>query len=234
MLFERGSQCDHDNRDCRQLKTIEQLGKTFMNILGAFDQFDPFKGRIPLRSLSGSGYIAKKARKIIQPHDRDNIHEILEFIDSMIAKDEYQVIMKQIRKSDYGSIYFTPPIFIKMHLDELGRKTLAEFHTLNVSWAQVFAYISLVIIMQSKYMNEVELSLLGYTEDEIPIQRDQFLNELTNCALDAIAISEQLDFKQKRTRKASLKRHNQMDKLKKELSEICEKRLIPIHANNTI
>ena len=141
MLFDRGSQCDHDNCDCRQLKTIEQLGKTFMNILGAFDQFDPFKGRIPLRSLSGSGYIAKKARKIIQRHDRDNIHEILKFIDSMIAKDEYQVIMKQIRKSDYGSIYFTPPIFIKMHLDELGRKTLAEFSTLHVTWAQVFAYI---------------------------------------------------------------------------------------------
>ena len=214
MLFDRDLQYDHDYCDCRQLKTIEQLGKPFMNILGAFDHFDPFRGRIPLRSFSGSGYIAKKARKIIQPQDRDNIHAILEFIDSMIDKDEYQVFMNQIKESDYGSIYFTPPIFIQMLLDELSRKTLAQFRALHITWAQAFAYISLVIIMQSKYKNGVELSLLGYTDDEIPILRDQFLNELTNCALDAIAISEQLDFKQKRTRKTSLRRHEQMNKLK--------------------
>ena len=200
-----------------------------MNILAAFDQFNAFKGRIPLRSPSGSAYIVKKARKIIQPHDRDNIHAILKFIDSMINKNEYQVIMNQIEESDYGSIYFTPPIFIQMHLDELGSKTLAQFSTLHITCSQVFAYISLVIIMQSKYMNGIDLSLLGYTGDEFPVQRDQFFNALTNCALDAIAISEQLDFKQKRTRKVSLKRHEQMNKLKKDLSELCDRRLIPVH-----
>ena len=200
-----------------------------MNILGAFDHFDPDKGRIPLRSPPGSGYIAKKARKIIQPHDRDYIHAILKFIDSMINKDEYQVIMNQIKESDYGSIYFTPPIFIQMHLDELSSKTRAQFSALHITWAQMFAYISLVIIMQSKYMNGIELSLLGYTDDEIPDQRDKFLNELTNCALDAIAIGEQLDFKQKRTRKTSLRRYEQMNKLKKELSELYDKRLVPVH-----
>jgi len=47
--------------------------------------------------------------------------------------------------------------------------------------------------------------------------------------MDAIAIGEQLDFKQKRTRKTSLRRHEQMNKLKKEFSEKCDKRLIPVH-----
>ena len=176
-----------------------------MNILHTFDTFDPIHGQIPREYPYVFAYMAERARKIIQPRNRDEIRAILKLINSIIEKGEYQFIINQIKQSQFNAINLTPPLFIKIQLDDLSHETSAQIQNLDLTWAEVFAYLALIIIEQSHKMNAAELMRLGYLNESHSIRSDQIKFELSICAMDAVCIAEQLNFKRHQTSTIALK-----------------------------
>ena len=169
-----------------------------MNILGAFEQFDPLSGTIPSGYPELFSHVLDRARKIIHRRNRKELNAILRLINGMIMNGQPTSMNKHLINSKEKTIDLNFSAAIKMHLEVLDQKGIAQFRDLNLTWAEIFAYLALILIAQLQDMDDAELSQVGITNDGTIKPMNNFLIELSIYALEAISFAEELNTQNKR------------------------------------
>ncbi len=173
-----------------------------MNLLNAFDEFDPIHGVIDSSANIHFNYIADKARQYVVPRNKSELDTLLQFINSMPHEGLLRIVKEKTVNEDTDQFHIDELLLLKAYLSHVKKK---ELDRRGISRAKVYAYYALatVAFAQKDYSSVLEELNLPSASTEIAL--NQFRQGLASKGREALLLAEEaLTTQQKHQRSANI------------------------------
>ncbi|KAF0190956.1 MAG: hypothetical protein FD165_2195 [Gammaproteobacteria bacterium] len=161
-----------------------------MKVPSPFEHFDPILGAAPTIGGTNLGYIATRARKILQRRDSAAVRYAMPTLNWILHQEDRDLIVRTITRKNEDASYLSPTLILRYQMQLFDISGQIEFP--DATWPEYFAVLSLALV-GNVYRPPLALrSNRKLSESEISIRFREYAGQLSTDAMEAICFAELL------------------------------------------